>query len=93
MSFKSKRVKVKGLEVDVRCERIVDESSPAHRVCFTAEIDGTKYHHTHTIGPEDGPIPQVSLEQVQKDINAARKYAAEHAHLHHSIKKIIADVD
>jgi hypothetical protein len=93
MSFKSKVVKIGEHDVNVGCERMEDQTSPSHRVRFTAEVEGTTYSHTMTVGPEDGPVSDVSAEQVQADVDAARQYAASHAHFHHKVKTIIPSID
>jgi hypothetical protein len=92
MSFKTKTLKIEDHDVEVSCER-VDEDQPCHRVRFTAKLGDTSYDHTMTIGPVDGPVIKLEPGQLQKDVDAARAQAANHAHFHHTVKTLIPGVD
>lgn len=88
MSFPKKTLKVCdcGHEAEVSCEKLGEQ--PNHSYKFTAKIGDTVYEHTMTVGPVDGPIVQPTLEQLQKDVDAAREHAAKHCHMRHTVKEL-----
>ena len=103
MIGKTRILRHEGEDIEVSCEKIIAETCPAcksaigksggHGYRFTAKLGNTTFHHNLTIGPVDGEITVPTKEQFQKDFDAARKYAARHAHFHHQIGLLEKGID
>ena len=103
MIGQAKIIRHEGMDIGVSCERVSDETCPAcnatigkshcHSYRLTAIVGDTTFYHTLTIGPVDGEISVPTKEQLQNDFDAARKYAARHAHFHHQIGMLEKEID
>jgi len=103
MIGESKIIRHEGTEIEVSCEKVSSEICPtcksvigksgSHSYRFTAKVGDTIFHHNLTIGPIDGEVVVPGKEQFQKDIDAARKYAARHAHFHHQIGMLEKEIE
>ena len=103
MIGEAKVIRHEGTDVEVSCEKMLDETCPTcntvigkshcHSYRFTATVGDTTFHHTVTVGPVDGEISVPTKEQLQKNFDAARNYAARHAHFHHQIGMLEKEID
>lgn len=103
MIGEAKIVRHEGADVEVSCAKVSNETCPVcstvigkshcHSYRFTARVGNTTFHHALTVGPVDGEISVPSKEQFQMDFDAARKYAARHAHFHHQIEMMEKEID
>ena len=103
MIGESKIIRHEGADVEVVCEKVASEVCPtcktvigksdAHSYRFTAKLGETAFHHSVTVGPVDGEVVVPAKEQLQKDIDTARQYAARHAHFHHQIGLLEKEID
>ena len=99
----TKIVQHEGTEVEVSCEKVRNEICPTcksvigksggHTYRFTAMVGDTAFHHSLTVGPVDGEVVVPTKEQLQKDIDDARQYAARHAHFHHRIGLLEKEIE
>ena len=103
MIGETKIVRHEGTDVEISSEKISGEACPIcntvigksdrHSYRFIARVGNTTFHHTLTVGPMDGEISVPTKEQFQKYFDAARKYAARHAHFHHQVELLEKEID
>jgi hypothetical protein len=92
MSFPRKTIKCScgGHEISVTAEKLGE--SPNHSYKFTAVLEDSTYEHTLTIGAVDGPVEELSIEDFQASVDAAREIAANHVHLRHAVKQLESQI-
>jgi hypothetical protein len=91
MSFPDKVIKIGEHDVLVKCQKIKEDH--CQRYSFRAELGDASHVHTMTVGPIDGEFTPPTLEQLQKDVDAAREEAARHAHARHIISQLEGQIE
>jgi hypothetical protein len=83
-------------DIEVSCNRVQfranGEKEPCPVYIFEARVGDVIYEHRMTVGPVEGEFVPLTLDQHQKDIDAARLMAARHAHFRHVAEELESQI-
>lgn len=79
-------------DIEVGCSKVQLRPDQPPCYIFEAQVGDTYYEHRLTVGPVDGPVIQPTVEQLQRDVDAARELAANHAHARHLVETLESQI-